>query len=149
MEQEPKKEKPIEFRIKSVLVSECTFRKPEKEIQKDQDFGFSFTFGINFGKENSEIIIEVGARIFLSPKQQIVIGEITTKTHFDINNFNEFVEEESRFTFPEDFIVMLMSISFSTLRGIVVEKIASTLQQPIVLPVININETIKKQKPIK
>ena len=143
------KELQIGFRLKTVQITECAFRKPEQEIQKNQNFGFSFTFGVNFSKENSEIIIEVGARIFLSPKQQIVIGEITTKTHFEINNFNEFVEEESRFAFPEDFIIMLMSISFSTLRGIVVEKTASTIQQSIVLPVININEIIRNQKPKK
>lgn len=149
MEQEPKTKKPIEFRIKSVLVSECTFRKPEQGIQKSQDFGFSFIFEIHFDKENSEVVIEIESKIFLSPKQQIVIGEITSETHFDINDFNEFVEEENQFVLPEDFIIMLMSISFSTLRGIVVEKTASILQQPIVLPVININEIIRNQKPKK
>ncbi len=149
MEQEPKTGKQIQFRLKSVQITECSFRKPEKEIQKDQDFGFSFIFGIHFDKENSEVIIEIESKIFLSPKQQIVVGKITTKTHFDINDFNEFVEEENQFAFPEDFIIMLMSISFSTLRGIVVEKTSSTLQHSIILPIINVKEIIKYQKPKK
>ena len=144
--EEPKTEKQIQFRLKSIHVTKCFFRKPEQKIHKNQNFGFSFTFGTHFDKASSEILIEVGANIYLSPKQQIAIGEITTKTHFGVNNINEFVEADNQFVFPEDFIVMLMSISFSTLRGIVVEKTASTIQQSIVLPVININEIIRNQK---
>ena len=146
MKQEPKTGKQIEFRLKSVQITECSFRKPEKEIQKDQNLGFSFTFGVQFDEENGGINIEVGANIYFSPKQKVGIGEIKMVTSFAVNNFKDFVLKKNQFAFPEDFIVMLMSISFSTLRGIVVEKTASTLQHSIILPVININEIIRNQK---
>ena len=55
----PSKEGQIGFRLKTVQVAECKFRNPEQEIQKNQDFGFSFTFGVHFGQENREIIIEI------------------------------------------------------------------------------------------
>lgn len=143
----PKMEKQIQFRIKNIQITECSFRKPKQEIQKDQNFGFSFSFGVNFDKVNSEIMIEVAVNIYLSPKQKVVIGEIKAVNHFDINNFSDFVINKDQFAFPEDFIVMIMSISFSTLRGIVLEKTASSLQRSIVLPVININEIVKNKKP--
>ena len=136
----PKMEKQIQFRIKNIQITECSFRKPKQEIQKDQNFGFSFSFGVNFDKVNSEIMIEVTVNIYLSPKQKVVIGEIKAVNHFFVINKNQFV-------FPEDFIVMLMSISFSTLRGIVLEKTASSLQRSIVLPVININEIVNNKEP--
>lgn len=146
MAQSHNKKAQIGFRLKAVQVTECSFRNLEQEIQKNQNFGFSFTFGVRFDTANSEIIIEVGTKIYLSPKQQIIIGEITTKTHFFVNNFNEFVEAENQFAFPEDFIIMLMSLSYSTLRGIVVEKTSSTLQHSIILPIINVKEIIKNKK---
>jgi len=147
MKQEPKSKKPIEFQLKNIQVTNCSLRKPDQVIKKNQNFGYSFTFGAHFDKENSEIIIEISSNIFLSPKQQSVIGEITIKVHFSINNFNDFIEGENQFAFPEDFIIMLISISFSTLRGIVTEKTASTLQHSIILPIINVKEIINKQKP--
>ncbi len=143
----PKKEKPIEFRLKNIQVTNCSLHKPDQVIKKNQNFGYSFTFGVHFDKENSEIIIEILSSIYFSPKQQSVIGEITIQVYFSINNFSDFIEGENQFAFPEDFIIMLISISFSTLRGIVVEKTASTLQHSIILPIVNVKEIINKQKP--
>jgi len=142
----PKKEKPIQFRLNDIQVTNCSLHKPDQVIKKNQNFGFSFAFGVHFDKENSEIIIEILSSIYFSPKRQSVIGEITIQVHFSINNFNDFIEGENQFAFPEDFIIMLISISFSTLRGIVIEKTVSTLQHSIILPIINVKEIINKQK---
>ncbi|MBU0713337.1 hypothetical protein KJ762_06820 [bacterium] len=142
----PKTEKPIEFRLKNIQIAKCSFQKPENAIQEDQELGFSFIFGVQFNEENGEIIIELAANIYLSPEQKIVIGEIKADTHFAINNFSDFVVKKNQFAFPEDFIIMLISISFSTLRGVVIEKSASTLQHQVILPVINVKEIVNKQK---
>ncbi|NQT26443.1 hypothetical protein HQ585_13910 [candidate division KSB1 bacterium] len=146
MKQELKTQKPIEFRLRSIQITKCSFQKPKKAILEDQELGFSFVFGVQFDEENGGINIEVGANIYFSPKQKVGIGEIKMVNSFAVNNFKDFVLKKNQFEFPEDFIVMLMSISFSTLRGIIVEKSASTLQYQVILPVINVKEIVDKQK---
>lgn len=149
MKQEPKTQKPLEFRLRNIQITKCSFQKPEKPIQEDQELGFSFEFGVRFDGEKCEINIDVGSNIYFSPKQKLVIGEIKTVTCFAINNFKDFVIKKNQFEFPEDFVIMLLSISFSTLRGIIVEKSASTLQYQVILPVINIKEIVDKQKSVE
>lgn len=145
MSQSRNKKVQIGFRLKTVQVTECAFRKPEQEIQKNQNFGFSFSFGVNFDNDEKAIAIEIGIKIFFSPEQKKKLGTIVSNTIFKIQDFEKFVSVDN-YEFPEDFIIMLMSISFSTLRGIVVEKTASTLQHSIILPIINVKEIIKNQK---
>jgi len=146
MKQEPRSEKPIEFRLRNIQMTKCSFQNPDRPIQEDQELGFSFEFGVRFDEEKSEINIDVDSKIYFSPKQKLIIGEIKTVTCFSINNFKDFVYKKNHFEFPEDFVIMLLSISFSTLRGIIVEKSTSILQYQVILPIINIKEIIEKQK---
>lgn len=149
MEQAPKIEKQIRFRFRAIQSSECSFQKPEKAIRIDHTFGFSFIFGVHFDQSKREIRIEIGAIIYFSPKQKIIIGKTTNSFCFEIANFDDFIIDKNNVSFPEDFIIMLISISFSTLRGIIAEKSASTLQHQVILPVLKINEIVKKRKPAK
>ncbi|MBN1472903.1 MAG: hypothetical protein JW925_14105 [Syntrophaceae bacterium] len=145
MKQVLKIEKQIGFRFRDIQSSECSFQQPENAIVKDQTFGFSFTFGVHFDQSKHEIRIEIGATIYLSPKQKIIIGKTTNSFCFEIVNFDDFIIDKDKYSFPEDFIIMLMNISFSTLRGMIFEKSVSIIQSKVILPIINIKEIVKKQ----
>ncbi|MFH1212749.1 MAG: hypothetical protein V1681_01550 [Candidatus Neomarinimicrobiota bacterium] len=142
----PKEKKPIEFRLKDVELIECSFRKPKEEIKESHNFGFSFGFGAKFDEVSGVIIIQNDINVFHSPDQKIEIGKVTSETIFYIANFNDFISAKKKIAFPHDFIIMLMSISYSTLRGIIIERSAGTLPEPVILPIINLNEIIKPDK---
>jgi len=136
----PSNEKQIQFKLKNVQVTDCFFKKPETRLEKRQNYGFNFSFKAHFDPKIQTATIILNAIIYYSPSQKIEIGKITTKTDFTVKNFNEFFVDEDKVTFPKDFIVMLMSISYSTLRGIILEKSTGILAETIILPIINIRD---------
>lgn len=138
MSPQPEKQKKIQFRLKNVEIPECSFRKPERRVTEKHAFGFRFSFGVKFHAEDQNIVIETGADVYYSPKQRIELGRILSRFTFHVTNYRDFVDGENNPKFPKDFIVNLISISYSTLRGIIIERSASTLPVPVVLPVINV-----------
>jgi hypothetical protein len=62
---------------------------------------------------------------------------------FEIDNFTDFIAGES-FDFPDQFIVTMVSISISTLRGIMYSQFRGTFLNNTILPIIDPKSFLKK-----
>lgn len=63
--------------------------------------------------------------------------EICLSAEFMLENF-EHLEKDGQIEFPHDFISILLGIMYSTVRGVVLDKL--TLSSALVLPLVDPNE---------
>lgn len=117
---------------------------------------------INIGSEETEYKIETSIRVE-ADKRNIIIGinanlftkennptellGIKTSHEFLIENFKESIKTENGFCqLPDEFMVSILSISYSTVRGMLFESVTEPSYKQILLPLINPKEIYENLK---
>lgn len=110
-------------------------------------------FGLNIGHTVMHNLkderVKIGLRVNIKLKNTPEDSEATfiIDFHFQIENLNKFysTEESGQIVFSGLFIATLLGLSFSTARGIVLERLSNTNFSGIILPVIDPKELLEKK----
>jgi len=108
----------------------------------------SYSFEINAGTlvdATSKIIgIDFIAKIFTSQKMDDKVCEIALRISYLIDNFHDFTKiKDNKLIVPENVMQHLVSITISTARGILFEKLQGSFLSNIILPAINVSSLSK------
>ncbi len=102
--------------------------------------GFQIGFNINSGVLT--IIVLTDFLIRADEINPVKLFGAVINCEFILKDFEDIIKEDEKkqVNFPDDFILTLLSVSYSTARGILVSLTAGTEYQNIFLPLVNIQE---------
>jgi len=111
-------------------------------------FSYSQNSAFNFDQKNIRIRLEI--LLDGIDEQETLIGvqgDFGLDFHFHIENIEEFIEEsEGNKKISDNLGTTLISIAYSTARGIVLERTQGTFLNGTILPVIDPKELLKNAK---
>ena len=94
------------------------------------------------------IVIGINAYLFTKSKNPQELLGIKTSHDFLIENFAEVIKTENdQCNLPDNFVINLLSMSYSSVRGMLFESITEPSYKRVLLPLINLKdffENIKK-----
>lgn len=131
------KEEGVRFRIKELDDLGYTFQKPEESIPTER-IDYAMENKVDIDSEESTITFILNPKFTTGKRDPKLIAELIFKVVFDVQGMENIIEEdEERVTLPEQLIVTLFSISYSTMRGVFFEKSRGTMAERLIIPIID------------
>jgi len=129
----------IRFRLAEVNTYYFQQNPPLKPFDQNNpsliDYNLNFALPNKIEDNRVSIICKIEALIKETLER---IGEIQTEFKFEIDSINDKpIKSSEKIGIPQDIITTFVSITISTMRGIMIEKFRGTLLQHQLLPVIN------------
>ncbi|TVQ65348.1 MAG: hypothetical protein EA360_09875 [Balneolaceae bacterium] len=132
------KEKNLGFRISKLEDLGYTFQKPDESIATER-INFSMETNIDLNPKHDKFSFILKPRFTTGKKNPKLIAELIFRIEFDFQELKSVLikESEDTFTLPDQLIVTLFSISYSTMRGVFFEKSRGTMAERLILPIID------------
>ena len=113
----------------------------------DEETGIAFKTSLEMGFDISHSTIHILLSVQgISREHQHPLVTIASETVFEIQDFNELINNRKLYI-SREWVVTFASISFSTLRGILYQRLAGTPLQNVALPIINPNTLVPADFP--
>ncbi|MDZ7757636.1 hypothetical protein [Rhodohalobacter sp.] len=131
-------EKNVRFKISKLEDLGYTFQKPEESIPTER-INFSMETNIDFNPKSEKFAFILKPRFTTGKKNPRLIAELIFMVEFEFHELGTVLkkEDEETFTLPDQLVVTLFSISYSTMRGVFYEKSRGTMAERLILPVID------------
>lgn len=111
------------------------------------DFGLSLIYQFAYNLEDEKIRVRLYITLdanFDNTEDVWLKTEYNIEFHFFTKDLNEYAENDNgEMNVDENFAATLLSIAYSTARGIVLERSRGTIFGPAVLPVVNPYEVLQ------
>lgn len=121
----------------------------EKEFDKDAKALIEFKSNIGFRvlAKEEQIVCTIDVILLINETKE-EFSKIKVENYFNVTPFKEVIKEKSpnNYDIPTPLIHNLVSISVSTVRGIISEKLKGTIAQKEVYPLINLQDLFKSNK---
>jgi hypothetical protein len=129
----------IGFQIKEIRVSSFTIN--ESLMNVDAEIGFGILLQHLFDSEHSEQIVQVEIEAGTLPEKAPMVV-LHSACHYHLTGYQDWLQsqpEEHRIPgiLPSGLATALNSISISTTRGVLFERLRGTSLQGVVLPIID------------
>lgn len=115
--------------------------------------GFKFSnessTGVNFENDLFKIKLEISFfAVGEGEKELDIHASFGVEFSFTVSSLKNFIEEDGKkgMMIKEELGVTLMSISYSTMRGIILQETKSTLLGSVILPIIDPKKLLKADK---
>ncbi len=108
---------------------------------------FQSNFQFRVLEEDEKIACLTSIKVLvLETKEEF--AEIKVETFFDIRPFKEIIKKhsENKFEIPNIIMHNIASISISTIRGILFEKLKGTIMQNEIYPLVDLSKTLKQEE---
>ena len=140
------KELQIKYRLQKIKIINFNFN-----IQDDKNVNFDQLYIETILKQNIDIdkefiIITLGIHVFTDESHKDLLCTLTVEFSFHTIGIKDVKKNGDQLKIPNDFILSLVSISYSTCRGIFFEKCASTCLSNLILPLINPRDLLPKEE---
>lgn len=114
--------------------------------KKEASIEFQSNFQVKILKDTSEIVIFSTINL-LSIDTKALLAELKIECYFEIKPFDKVIiqKSETEFQIPDDLLIQLISLSVSTIRGILHEKLKGTNLQKEIFPLINPKDLLNKE----
>lgn len=129
----------LNFNFKDVKTKEYFYTEPKKKIKIGDDVKFdaSLTFLPNI--KTNEIVLDIFIKIrYIEEK----ICTINTAFHFSVNEIDSLPVKENSIKIPDELMKTLISLSISTLRGILIERGKGTIVEKLIIPPLDPNQLL-------
>lgn len=143
----------IEYKLTGIFTSKFNFNNPVKSfIAKPgiSNYNIDPKVGCNIDTNQFFVILNISSKIVETDE---TFFNSSTTFLFEMNNLKDIIEknENNLVIFKhkeqeERTLLSLISISYSTMRGIILEKGSGTILQTEILPIIDPNVFIKKKE---
>lgn len=129
----------INYKIASMRVALSQITKEKYSNEGNMKIGNSFAFSIN--EENCLLLCS--HKLVLKKNEQ-VFAEIVLETIFavSVESFNE-MKKDGKIEIPQGFLVQCGSISYGTLRGIILQNAKEAGLDNIIIPPLYVDTVIK------
>ena len=143
----------ISFEIKAVFVTSFNIELKEEFVQKEEEFKAPFTnFIYEITCKNNAFVpqniinLQTFVKIFLDPEKKIELGYIQLENVFEIKDLKLFFnDKENKLNLPKQFQGILIGISLSHTRAMLISKCAGTFLQNAILPIMNPSDFLPKE----
>lgn len=140
-------EEGLKFRISTLEDLGYTFKKPEESVPTDR-IDFSMENNLDIDDENGTITFVLTPKFTTGKRDPKLIAELIFKVVFKVQGLEQFVNEDDEdiIELPDQFIVTLFSVSYSTMRGVFYEKSRGTMAERLILPIIDPKIILQKEE---
>ena len=130
----------LRFKLKNIEILKTQINTAQPEF-KANEFQFTIHLETKIEPADKLILIGVNADIKADNKPEL-LGSFGAACSFEIENFAEifFKTSENAYNIPNDVIVTLISLSISTLRGIMFDQLRGTYLHNAFLPILDPKE---------
>jgi hypothetical protein len=134
--------KEIKFQLEGIEILEVNLKHPEVALPVPRKYNFNTKIktALNPAQKQFHVIPEVTV---IYDEDKSVHASIKVALTFEIDNFADFKSDEG-FDFPDQFLVSMVSISISTLRGIMYSQFRGTFLNNTILPIIDPKSFVKE-----
>jgi hypothetical protein len=134
--------KEIKFQLAGIEIMEVSLKHPEEALPVPRLYNFETKIKttINLAQKRFNVIPNVDV---IYDEDKSVHATVKVNFAFEIENFADFKSGEG-FDFPDQFIVTMVSISISTLRGIMYSQFRGTFLNNTILPIIDPKSFVKE-----
>lgn len=147
------KTKELAFRIRHIsehsFYINIPYTKASEAINAD-NLSLSFDFDVNCNDIGSDLLtISTSAIYFLSEKKKkIKLLESGASMLFEIKNMNTFFNclDDQSYEDKANILPVLLNLSISTMRGIIVTRTAGTPLAPFPMPVVDVRKIIQRKQ---
>ncbi len=127
----------IGFKIEKLEDLGYTFQKPESSIPTER-IDFSIENKLEIDDEEGKVAFILKPRFTTGKREPKLIAELIFKVKFDVHGLENILEKDGNdFILPDQFIVTLFSISYSSTRGVFYEKSRGTMAERLIIPIID------------
>jgi len=128
----------LKFRISTLEDLGYTFKKPEESVPTDR-IDFSMENSLDIDEESGTITFILTPQFTTGKRDPKLIAELAFKVEFDVQGLGQFVDDDNEdlIELPDQLVVTLFSISYSTMRGVFYEKSRGTMAERLILPIID------------
>ena len=124
-----------------------TYQKPEESVPTER-IDFSMEHKITSGDDDQNIVFILKPRFSTGKKEPKLISEFIFKVVFEVQGLEklEVKKDEEELEVPDQLIVTLFSIAYSTMRGAFFEKNKGTMAERLILPIIDPKSILEGKK---
>lgn len=135
----------IQYRIQQIKILNFCVNNLANDIQVNNTLQIETSVKINIDAHKQIISITIGVIIFTNQNKENKLCSLLAAFIFHTVGINKFEFNNEKIKIPDGFLVSLVSVSYSTLRGIFFEKCANTYLSNIILPLIDPIKLLKKE----
>ncbi|MCY7310623.1 MAG: hypothetical protein LH619_07585 [Chitinophagaceae bacterium] len=137
---------PLQFKMKGVELLKSQINQPAANFSATE-FKFNINIETKLDPVQKLIFVITTAEVKADDNQEL-LGVISSACIFGIDNFDEVFKKvsEDKYHIPDDVMLVFISISLSTLRGIMFEHFRGTYLHTAFLPVIDPKQFKLEQK---
>jgi hypothetical protein len=144
--------KPISYKLLNINTYKFIFSFPPKILEDGANelVNFSFDPKIMFNIKEDFILIKFTIKANIKQNEEYIM-EIETNFIFKVENLKDYVVTKKTTTEFKDekdlpFLASIIGLSYSTMRGIILEKCKGTILEQNILPAINPMTFINSKK---
>ena len=137
-------DKEIRFQLACIEILEIKLNRPEKALPAPRIYHFETKIKTTMQAEQRRFTLIPSVDVIYDEDESIH-ATIKVSFAFEIDNFEDF-KTDAGYNFPDQFITTMISISISTLRGIMYSQFRGTFLNNTLLPVIDPKSFIKSEE---
>ncbi|MCK6542456.1 hypothetical protein L6Q79_07210 [bacterium] len=133
---------PIQIKLEKFTIKQFVQEQMPEDIQPNEQINFNHAIGIRVVPENEAIETHLDIKILRASNTQN-LGALVTQGVFKIGPeaFQKFKELGG---IPRELFILAINLTYSTTRGIMIERFRGTPLQNAYLPIVNPDELLQK-----
>lgn len=139
----------LKVRFDSYRIINFEYHDPQIPItakKADLKFDFNFKATFKYNLDASTIEVKLAVNILYHGKELLPVGSIEVDYVYKVLGLNELESDGNGIIIPDTFLTTLVSLAYSTTRGIILVKGAGTILGGIILPIIDPRKLLPKQQ---
>jgi hypothetical protein len=141
----------IEFKIHKIKTLEFFIIEPSKNIIKNfnsENLQLDFGVGFSFNTDLNLFAVIIGIhQTYIDEKEEIELLRFRNVTEYFIKDLKDVLVDTQNIKFSEEGLIeILLSVAYSTIRGIIFEKTSGSFMNEFYLPIINPSEVIRQMQ---
>lgn len=142
----------IEYQFRDIIQLEFFVNEHNLDVSKIVDkLKMSFTSGISADPMSDRMFFDLRISTYFDLEPKLECFSIVQRNVFDVKNFPSLIGKSGELDLPPDFLSLIASLSYSSSRGILKEKLSGTrYNEFFLLPVIDPKQLIQNiSQPLK
>ncbi|UCH63536.1 MAG: hypothetical protein JSU77_03575 [Fidelibacterota bacterium] len=133
----------IEFKYSSFNVRGFTLTQISLPKDEQIPVGFHLELEFSLDDEKQILICRLSTVIQIGEGDEVQkCVELDTESAYNVRGWENLQKEGKTYQLPDDLLVTLFSIHYSTTRGVLIEKTSGTPFSRFILPIMNVKEIL-------
>ncbi len=133
----------VKYRLKNINIIKFYFNNSNNDKIRTDKLTSEFSVGFNINKDKEIITIQIDVKIKGKDANQSDISELIVNYDYHVIGLKNIEQNDDKLKMPDEFLLSIIAISFSTTRGIFYEKCAGNCLSNFILPIINPKDILK------